>query len=374
VNAAAVMVYRIWAGLNGRQEMGHTWSFWLGFLIVVGGTAAAPAFLSKWQLFNLSNFLISGFMALSLCLIWGFGGILSLGQAAFMGFAGYTYGVIGINLIEETGNTNLAFLGGLVAPVLLAAVLGAIMFYARLQSIYIAILMLLVTLMFETFLNQTAGQGWNIGKAHLGGNNGLGRFAAEIHEPPSLSFGFGDNLVDFPGRSHAFFYLTLILLIVIYLALRLLVNSRFGHVLIAIREDPDRTEAFGHDVRLIQLMVFCISALIAGVAGILYVSWGNFITPDTFGVYNNILPVIWVAFGGRKSLTASMVSAVFLVWLSQTLAIQGNYALVALGLVLIIVMMLLPEGAITQVAAAIKRRRNVQKEVTSERLVAQENK
>ena len=137
--------------------------------------------------------------------------------------------------------------------------------------------------------------------------------------------------------------------------------------------DPDRTEAFGHDVRLIQLVVFCISALIAGVAGILYVSWGNFITPDTFGGYNNILPVIWVAFGGRKSLTASMVSAVFLVWLSQTLAIQGNYALVALGLVLIVVMMLLPEGAITQLAAAVKRRRNVQKEVTSG-LVAQENK
>jgi branched-chain amino acid transport system permease protein len=60
-------------------------------------------------------------------------------------------------------------------------------------------------------------------------------------------------------------------------------------------EDAGRTEAFGHDVRLIQLVVFCISELIAGIAGILYVSWGNFIMPDIFGVYNNILPVIWVA-------------------------------------------------------------------------------
>jgi ABC-type branched-subunit amino acid transport system permease subunit len=374
VNVLEGVASRIIAGLNGRQEMGRTWAFWLGFVIVVGGTAAAPAFLSKWQLFNLNNFLISGFMGLSLCLLWGFGGILSLGQAAFMGLAGYSYGVIGINLIEEAGNTDLALLGGLVAPVLLAAALGGIMFFARVQSISIAILMLLVTLMFETFLNQTAGPGWNIGRAHLGGNNGLGRFAADIRDPPSLSLGLGDHLIHFPGRSHAFFYLTLFLLVAVYLMLRVLVNSRFGHVLIAIREDADRTEAFGHDVRLIQLLVFCISALIAGVAGILYVSWGNFITPDAFGVYNNILPVIWVAFGGRKSLTASALSAVFLVWLSQTLAIQGNYAQVALGLILIVVMMLLPEGAITQLANAIERRWHLRKEVASESLMARENK
>lgn len=342
--------------LNGPQEPGRSVVFWFAFLVVVAGCAVAPMFLSKWQLLNFSNFLTSGFLALSLCLIWGFGGILSLGQGAFMGFAGYAYGVVGINLIEQSGNTNLALVVGLAAPVALAAVLGFVMFYARLQGVYVAILTLLVTLLFETFLNQTAGQGWNIGIAHLGGNNGLGRFSGDIHEPPSLTLGFGDALVTFNGRSYAFFYLTLGLLVVTYLGLRCLVNSRFGSVLVAVREDVDRTDAFGHDVRLIQLLVFCLAAMIAGMAGILYVSWGNFITPDVFGVYNNILPVIWVAFGGRKSLTASLIGALLLVWLSQALAIQGDYAFVVLGALLIAVMMLLPEGAISEITTLAERR------------------
>lgn len=346
--------------LNGEQEIGRTWIFWAGFLLVVAAAASAPLFLSKWQLLNFSNFLTSGFLALSLCLIWGFGGILSLGQGAFMGLAGYAYGIVGINLIELSGNTDVALLVGLVTPVLVAAVLGFVMFYARLQGVYVAILMLLVTLLLETFLNQTAGEGWNIGIAHLGGNNGLGRFSADIHEPPSLLLGFGDSVIEFAGRSYAFFYLTLGLLVVTYLGLRMLVNSRFGSILVAVREDSERTDTFGHDVRLVQLQVFCLSALIAGVSGILYVSWGNFITPEVFGVSNNILPVIWVAFGGRKSLTASLIGALFLVWLSQALAIQGDYAFIALGSLLIAVMMLLPEGAVTQVVAIFQRRRRRQ--------------
>ena len=344
---------RALTALNGPQELGRSAGFWFLFAIIVGACFAAPMFLSRWQLLNFSNFLSNGFLALSLCLIWGFCGILSLGQGAFMGLAGYAYGVAGINLIEQTGNTDIALVAGLVTPVLLAAVLGSIMFYARVQGVYVAILTLLVTLLFETFLNQTAGEGWFIGKAHLGGNNGLGRFAADIREPPSLALGLGDSVVEFTGRSYAFFYLTVSLLVVTYLGLRCLVNSRFGSVLVAIREDIDRTQAFGHDVRLIQLLAFCLSALIAGVSGILYVSWGNFITPDVFGVYNNILPVIWVAFGGRKSLTASLVGTIFLVWLSQALAIQSDYAFIVLGALLIAVMMLLPEGAISEIAELI---------------------
>ena len=345
---------RVRMALSGQQELGRSAGFWFAFAVVVVGCFAAPMFLSRWQLLNFSNFLINGFLALSLCLIWGFCGILSLGQGAFMGLAGYAYGVAGINLMEQNGNTDLALVIGLITPVLLAAVLGSIMFYARVQGVYVAILTLLVTLLFETFLNQTAGEGWFVGKAHLGGNNGLGRFAADIREPPSLALGFGDSVMEFGGRSYAFFYMTMSLLLVTYLGLRWLVNSRFGSVLVAIREDADRTQAFGHDVRLIQLLVF-LSALIAGLSGILYVSWGNFITPDVFGVYNNILPVIWVAFGGRKSLTASLGGTMFLVWLSQALAIQSDYAFIVLGVILIAVMMLLPEGAISEIADLIDR-------------------
>lgn len=357
VGRKAHIAQRYLGNLDGPHEMGHSKGFWLGFVLVIAVAAVSPQFLSRYELLNFSNFLTNVFLALGLCLIWGFCGILSLGQTAFAGIGGYAYGVVGINLIEAHGNTHLALLVGLLVPVLFAAVLGYVMFYARLKGVYVAILMLLVTLLFQAFLNQTAGPQWYIGEAHLGGNNGLGRFSGDIREPPSLMLGFGTTVVDFTGSSHAFFYLTLGLLVLVYLGLRWLVNSEFGHVLIAIREEPELTESFGYDIRLLQLLVFCVAALLAAMTGILYVSWGNFITPDVFGVYNNILPVIWVAVAGRKSLTATVIGTVFLVWLSQRLAIGGDFALIFLGGILIVVTLLAPDGIITGLVSVYSRSR-----------------
>lgn len=350
--------YRLdrWLGnLNGDQDIGRSVGFWLAFLAIVAAGVLAPEYLSRYQLLNLSNFLGSGFLALSLCLIWGYCGILSLGQAAFMGIGGYAYGIVGINLIEESGNTNLALLAGLFAPVLVAALLGYVMFYGRLRGVYVAILMFVTTQLIQAFLNQTAGPNWFIGKAHLGGNNGLGRFSGDIREPPNLTLGFGDNLIEFEGKRASFYYLSFGLLVATYLALRWLVNSGWGRVMVALREDPDRTESFGYNVRLIQLLVFCLSAFLAAISGVLYVTWGNFITPDVFSVYNNILPVIWVAVSGRKSLTATVVGALLLVWLSQWLALQGDLAFIVLGTILIVAMMLAPDGVVTGLLALRQR-------------------
>ncbi len=332
--------------INGQQEVGRSPGFWLVAAAVAIGLLVLPQFVSAYGLLNYSYILSMVFLALGLCLIWGFAGILSLGQSAFLGLGGYAYGVVGINL-AQAGMTYLALLAGLVVPTLLAAALGYVMFYARVKGVYVAIMMLVVTLLFETFLNQTAGPQWHIGIADLGGNNGLGRFSADIHEPPSLAFGMGSWTVEFSGQSPALYYLEVVLLIIIYLGLRALVNSRFGLVLAAIREDPARTEAFGYDVRALQLIVFCLGAVLAALSGILYVSWGNFITPSVFGVTSNILPVIWVAVGGRKSLTATVVSSLVLAWLSQRLAIEGEYAFLILGALLVAVMMLRPDGIVT---------------------------
>lgn len=343
--------------LNGPIELGRTVPFWIVFLAVVMLGYCAPIFMGRYDLLNLSNFFISALMGLSLCLIWGFVGILSLGQAVFMGVAGYTYGIIGINLIKTHGDTHLAILGGLALPVLLAAILGYIMFYARLRGVYVAILMFVITLLCGTFMNQTAGPQWAIGIAKLGGNNGLGRSSGDIIDPPSLTLGFGENVIAIPGSSVTFYYIAISVLLLTYLALRWLVNSRLGHVLVAIREDPDRTELFGYNVRFLQLAVFCLSALIAALSGVLYVAWGKFITPDVFNVTNNILPVIWVAAAGRKSLTATLFGSLALIWLSQWLAVQGNFAFIVLGAILIVTMMLAPEGLITTIADRLSRMR-----------------
>ena len=99
---------RLFTVLNEPPEIGRQRWFWLGFFVVVAGLLSAPLWLSPYDLLNVSYILTTVFLAFGLCLIWGFGGILSLGQAAFLGVGGYAYGVVGINLIEDQGNTDLA--------------------------------------------------------------------------------------------------------------------------------------------------------------------------------------------------------------------------------------------------------------------------
>jgi branched-chain amino acid transport system permease protein len=345
-----------WLGrLNGPQTMGSGPVFWLGFLALVAVMAALPNWVSRYQIINFSNFLISGLLALSLALIWGYCGILSLGQAAFFGIGGYAYGIVGLNLMRAHGNTDVALLAGMAVPAAFAAIVGGVMFFARLKGVYVAILMLVVSLLLGTFMRQTADPSYTIGAAYLGGMNGLRPANPDDPLLPSLTFGLGDWAVELDGRSIAFYRLVLAVLVVIYLGLRWLLNSSYGYLLIGCREDQERTETFGYDVRLIQLGVFSLSAALAGLAGTLYTAWGTYIHPDGFGVAPNILVVIWVAVGGRKDLGAAILGAVGLSWLSIRLAAAGEISLLVLGAVLVVVMLATPEGLVVTIGRQLGR-------------------
>lgn len=346
-----------WPRLNGPQTYGRGPVFWTAFVVVVALLALGPElFLSRFQVITYSQFLISAFLALSLCLIWGYSGILSLGQAAFYGIGGYAYGIVGINLIMTFGDTHLALLFGILIPVVVALILGIIMFYAELKGVYIAILMLVFSLLIQTFMVQTADPIYKIGGAHLGGANGLRPAGPGDPRIPNLTFGFGDWSFEIDGRGTEFYYFVLALLVVIYLLLRWLLNSTYGYILVGVREDEERAETFGYDTRLIKLSVFCISAAIAGLGGALYTAWGTFVHPDVFSVQANILPVIWVAIAGRKDITAAIVGALFLEWLSLQLTLVGEISLVVLGGVLVLVMLLTPQGLISAFAEWNERR------------------
>lgn len=331
-------------GLNGSQTLGNSAFFWTCWLVTLGVMIAVPFFASRYQVINASNLLISAMLALSLSLIWGFSGILSLGQASFYCIGGYAYGIVGINLISQFGNTNLALIAGIVAPALFAALIGGMMFYSRLKGVYVAILMLVVSLLLGLFMRQTADPTYTIGSAALGGMNGLRPAGAGDPGIPSLTFSLGDYALVLDGRGREFYWLVLGVLTTLYLGLRILVNSSLGYILQACREDLDRAETFGYDVRLVQLGIFCLSAAIAGLAGALYTAWGAYIHPDGFSVAPNILVVIWVAVGGRKDLTSVVLSTVALSWISLELASFGEIALLILGLILVLSMMLAPDG------------------------------
>src|SRR5258708_17963113 len=294
-------------------------------------------------------------MGLGVCLIWGYGGTLSFGQTAFFGLSGYTYGVLTLNFGAAHGFTLIALLASLVSSAMLAAVLGYFLYLGGMSGVFLGIVTLSVTLVFERFMAQTAGPEWHIGVARLNGFNGMSGM------PPLTLPWFGGNIVLFPDVG--LYYLVLALLVLTYLGLRILVNSRFGNVLVAIRENPERAEMLGYDVRKYQLGAFVIGAVLAGLSGTLYTAWGQYITPSSMSITAAALPIVWVAVGGRGDLTATLIGTLAVLSAFQALTIYGRqYALVVMGVLLVTTGLIAPEGLIVTFVRFVARMRHGRKE------------
>jgi branched-chain amino acid transport system permease protein len=331
-------------GLDGPQNVFTGRLFWGTVIGVFACLLLYPAFGSIFLASNLTNFLLNLPLALGLALLWGYCGVLSFGQMAFFTFGGYAYGVAAINFGGGTF-TVLAVVVALAATALLALAFGYFMFYGRVSAWIVPVLTLVFTLVLETFLGQTAGYGWKIGAALLGGYNGMTGI-------PSFAVGS----LEFNGLTFPLFYIAVVVAGVVFAGLRILGNAHFGHVLVAIREDPERTELLGYDIRLYQLATFVLAAVLAGLSGILYVSWGNYITPSSAGLLAATMPVLWVAVGGKASFTAVFISTILLGLISDWLAVySGEFAFVLLGALLLFGMMFAPRGIIVTLAGAVRR-------------------
>jgi urea transport system permease protein len=295
-------------------------------------------------------------LALSIDLIWGFAGILSLGHGAFFALGGYAMGMYLMRQIGTRGvyaNPDLpdfmvflnwkelpvfwygfqffpyALLMVVLVPGALAFVFGWFAFRSRVTGVYLSIITQALTfaLMLGFFRN-------NFG---FGGNNGLTDFKDIL--------GFN---VQAETTRNALFSITCVALIVAFLLCQAIVTSKFGKVLIAIRDAEARTRFLGYRVESYKLFVFTLSACIAGVAGALYVPQVGIINPSEFAPGNSIEAVIWVAVGGRGTLTGAVVGAV-LVNYAKTYFTSGflaPYWLFMLGGLFIAVTLLLPRGII----------------------------
>jgi urea transport system permease protein len=330
--------------LNGSEDIGRGLPFWAFFVIVLVIFLAVPLYLSEFAAYNVSFYLLNIPIALGLCILWGYCGVLSFGQVAYFGVAGYAYGIIAGNLISNPLGPLIGSVGGIAAAMLLAGIFGYFVFFARVQAWIVPILTLVLTLLLETFLGQTAGYQWRVGTVQLGGYNGMTGIP---------SFGFGSYI--FSG--YAFFYFALAIVAISYLFCRALVNSSFGKVLLAIREDALRTETLGYDIRVRQWIVFVLAAALSGLSGLLYVQWGNYITPSQVGLLAAALPVIWVAVGGREKLLAAAIGTYALNWINYQLSSSGNqYALVITGTLLVAVMLFFPRGLVVAIADLVARK------------------
>jgi urea transport system permease protein len=295
-------------------------------------------------------------LALSIDLIWGFCGILSLGHGAFFALGGYA---MGMYLMRQIGTRGVyadpilpdfmvflnwkelplywygfqyfpyAVLMVLAVPGVLAFVFGWFAFRSRVTGVYLSIITQALTyaLMLGFFRN-------NFG---FGGNNGLTDFKDIL--------GFN---VQAEGTRTALFSITCVALMIAFLLCRALITSKFGKVLIAIRDAEARARFLGYRVESYKLFVFTFSACMAGVAGALYVPQVGIINPSEFAPGNSIEAVIWVAVGGRGTLTGAVIGAV-LVNYAKTFFTSGflaPYWLFMLGALFVLVTLLLPRGIV----------------------------
>ena len=294
-------------------------------------------------------------LALAVDLVWGFAGILSLGHAAFFALGGYAMGMYLLRQIGSRGQYGnpilpdfmvflnfkelpwywlgfnwfpYALLMAMLAPAVLAYVFGWLAFRSRVSGVYLSIITQALTyaLLLAFFRNDMG----------FGGNNGLTDFKELLGFPLQLD-----------STRCALLVVSAALLCGLYLFARGLTGSRYGKVLIAVRDTESRTRFLGYRPEHYKLVVWVISAVMAGLGGALYVPQVGIINPGEFAPANSIEAVIWVAVGGRGTLYGAILGAV-LVNLAKTLFTGWlpELWLFALGAMFILVTLLLPKGLV----------------------------
>ncbi len=305
---------------------------WRAVIVAAGVlfTLAAPSVLELFTIINLSTSIALAILALSLGLVWGYGGILCFGQTAFFGIGAYAYTIAAVNF----GGSSWAVLLAIMAAAVFAAVLGYFMFYGRVSDVYMAVITLTVTLILYSLLRRTSGPEYKIGNALLGGFNGA--------NSPPLNLPWAPYMPLFPEHV---FYVGMAVLIIGYILCAWLVQTHFGRVAVAIRENELRAELIGYDTRFYKLALFTVGGAIAGAGGVIFCNGVGRITPDVFNLYNSALAIIWVIVGGRGTLVGPVLGSFALFYLTSWLGTQGtvNNNLV-LGLILIIFVLAVPKG------------------------------
>ena len=309
-----------------------------GTLVAAIGVGLVPQLVDTFTVLQFTLFASMCVLSLSLGFIWGYGGILSFGQAAFFGLGGYAYAVSAINIGEST----LPILLAVVVPMLFAGLLGYFMFYGNISNVYVGVITLTMTLILFNLINSTAGDAYHIGAAPLGGFNGI----------PSVP---GFNLPFVPGYlfgPEENWYITGGALILVYLGLKWLLASHFGRVVVAIRENETRAALLGYDPRFYKLAAFMIGGGIAGLAGALYVNWGVFISPTIFGLATSAQIIIWITIGGLGTLIGPILGCVAIQYLVASVGTQQMLdANLILGIILLGFVLLMPSGVVPVVRA-----------------------
>jgi urea transport system permease protein len=324
---------------------------WLPWVLIVVAALVLPTVLPPFRLNLLGRFLSLGIVALGIDLIWGYTGLLSLGQGIFFALGGYAlgmylqldslepgqlpeffslYGVKSLPAFWQPFNSPLFTVCAIwVIPALVAGVLGYLVFRNRIKGVYFSILTQAALLVFFNFFN---GQ-----QKLINGTNGLKTDTARL---------FGE-MVGSDAMQRNLFWLTVLLVIGAFLLCRWLTRGRFGDALVAIRDDEPRLRFTGYNPTAYKTLVFAVAGALAGISGALYTVQSGIVSPQYMAVPFSIEMVIWVAVGGRGTLIGAVLGAVLINYAKSLVseALPETWLFIQGGLFLLVVTAL-PDGLV----------------------------
>ncbi|WP_328744922.1 urea ABC transporter permease subunit UrtC [Streptomyces sp. NBC_00285] len=335
-------------------------AFLVGAVLLLG---VAPVALSDFRLSLLAKYLCYAIVAVGVSLAWGRGGLMVLGQGVFFGLGGYAMAMhLKLTDAAATGeklpdfmqlygtsdtlpwwwepfaNPAFALAMTMLLPMAVAALLGILVFRRRVKGAYFAILSQALAVALSIWL---VGQ-----QATTGGTNGL----------TDIQGFFGYSLDDPVNQRMVYFIIAAVLLLLMALARQLFV-SRYGELLIAVRDSEERVRFLGYDPANVKLVAYVLAAGMAGLAGALFVPAVGIISPALIGVVPSIGFVIGAAVGGRASLVGSVLGAVTVAWAQSTLSDEFPAAWTYLqGLLFVLAVGFLP-GGLASLTVYLRRRR-----------------
>ncbi|GLR57407.1 urea ABC transporter permease subunit UrtC [Rhizobium indigoferae] len=336
------------------------------YVLFIAVIFAAPVFGDEFWLNRISKYLVYGMLGVAIALTWGYAGILNLGQGLFFGLGAYML-AMSLKLSSLTSlqqgsdqpvpdfmlwnaepgaptelccinkgsflwlpfqSQSVGLVLGIALPVVIAGALGMLVFRKRISGVFVSIITLALVLLVRLVMvdAQPVTNGFN-GLTDLGW----------------LTIGG----VEFDPYSRATYYLCAVCLSLTLIGARLIVETRAGMILQAIRDDQVRARYLGFDVSLYQVFFFVISAGIAGVAGMLYVVVAEFASPTFMDLSFSVTMVVWAAVGGRSSLLGACIGAILINMIeaevSETEALVEAWKAI-IGLIFVLVVLFMPRG------------------------------
>lgn len=327
-------------GLNAKKKN-------IAFVVLVLIVSLLPLFLSPFRVSLVGKFITYAIVALSIDLIWGYTGILSLGHGVFFGLGGYGMGMY-LKLVAShgrlpdfmswSGRTTLpwfwefyktapeAIIMIILVPSILAFVLGLLTFLNRIKGVYFSILSQALALVFVTLF---------IGlQPYTGGTNGITEFSTL----------FGLPIAGIKAK-YMWYYVALTFLVITYIIFSSIMRTKCGRVLVAIRDGENRARFSGYQTASYKTFVYVLSAIFTGIAGALFVPFSGIISPSEMSISNSIDMAIWVAVGGRGTLIGAAIGA-FVVNITKTLISESFPEIWSyfIGAIFVIVVLFLPRG------------------------------